>query len=274
MSKRIFLLLTLFAALVASARDKAENWLEVRSAHFVVLSDSSEKQARHVADQFERMRAVFQDRFPHASIDPGTPIVVLAIKDEKGFRALEPEAYLGKGKVDLAGLFLPALDKNYVLMRLDAPGEHPYAIVYHEYTHLLNRKASDWLPLWLNEGLAEFYQTTEISDKEVLVGEPSAENRLLLLRNHLLPLPTLFAVDSTSPYYHEENKGSIFYAESWALTHYLTIKDDHENTHRLTDYVKLVSENVDAVTAATRAFGDLKLLQTALEQYIRQGIFY
>jgi tetratricopeptide (TPR) repeat protein len=42
----------------------------------------------------------------------------------------------------------------------------------------------------------------------------------------------------------------------------------------LTDYVKLVSENVDAVTAATRAFGDLKLLQTALEKYIEQGSYY
>jgi tetratricopeptide (TPR) repeat protein len=274
MPKRILLLLTLFAALVTSALAKEENWLEVRSPHFIVLSDSSEKQARHVADQFERMRSVFQDQFPQASVDPGTPVVVLAIKDEKGFRALEPEAYLGKGKLDLAGLFLRAPDKNYVLMRLDAPGEHPYAVVYHEYTHLLNRKAAGWLPLWLNEGLAEFYETTEIRDKEVLVGEPSEEDRLLLLQNHLLPLSTLFAVDTNSPYYHEENKGSIFYAESWALTHYLTVRDDHENTHRLTDYVKLVSENVDAVTAGTRAFGDLKLLQTELEKYIQEGRYY
>ena len=63
MPKRLLLLLTLFAALLALARDKAENWLEVRSPHFIVLSNSSEKQARHVADQFERMRGVFHERF-------------------------------------------------------------------------------------------------------------------------------------------------------------------------------------------------------------------
>jgi hypothetical protein len=56
MSKPIFWLLMVFAALVAPAREKPENWLEVRSPHFIVLSDSNEKQARHVADQFERMR--------------------------------------------------------------------------------------------------------------------------------------------------------------------------------------------------------------------------
>jgi TonB family protein len=274
MSKRIFLLLTVFAALIASARDKTENWLEVRSPHFLVLSDSSEKQARHVADQFERMRFVFHTVFPHAHVDPGTPIVVLAVKDKKDFQALEPEAYLAKGQIELAGLFLRAPDKNYILLRLDAQGEHPYATVYHEYTHLLSSRAEEWMPLWLDEGLAEFYQNTEIRDKEVLLGEPSPENILLLRQQRLLPLATLFTVDQNSPYYHEQNKGSIFYAESWALTHYFMMKDNQEKTHRLTDYRELVSQKVDAVTAAARALGDLKQLQATLEKYVAQASFY
>lgn len=108
MPKKIFLLLIIFASAVTSARDKTENWLEVRSPHFVVLSDSSEKQARHVADQFERMRFVFHTVLLHGIADPGTPIVVLAVKDKKDFQALEPEAYLEKGQIELAGLFLRA----------------------------------------------------------------------------------------------------------------------------------------------------------------------
>ncbi len=122
--------------------------------------------------------------------------------------------------------------------------------------------------------MAEFYQNTEIRDKEVLLGEPSPENILLLRQERLLPLPTLLTVDQSSPYYHEENKGSIFYAESWALTHYLRIKDVQEKTEHLTDYAKLVSQNVDSVTAATRAFGDLKQLQAALEKYVGQARFF
>ncbi len=278
MWKRILLLATLGSAVLgsavlATARDKPENWVQVRSPHFLVVSNSNEKQARHVADQFERMRSVFHKLFPKLQIDPSAPIIVLAVKDEKDFRALEPTAYLAKGQVKLAGLFLTTLDKNYVLMRLDAEGDHPYAVVYHEYTHLLLSKA-DWMPLWMNEGLAEYYQNTDIREKDVSLGEPSTENVMLLRQNRMLPLATLFTVDHTSPYYHEENKGSIFYAESWALTHYLRIKDSQENTHRLTDYSTLLTQNVDAVTAATRAFGDLKQLQSALEDYVRQNAFH
>jgi Flp pilus assembly protein TadD len=270
MWKRILLLATLGSAVLAPARDKPETWVQVHSPHFLVVSNSNEKQARRVADQFERMRSVFHKLFPKLKIDPATPIIVLAVKDDKDFRALEPAAYLAKGQLKLAGLFLTTLDKNYVLMRLDAEGDHPYSVVYHEYTHLLLNKA-DWMPVWMNEGLAEFYQNTDIREKEVNLGQPSPENLALLRQNRLLPLATLFAVDHTSPYYHEENKGSIFYAESWALMHYLELKDFHEKTHYLTDYIDLLAKNVDAVTAASQAFGDLKQLQNALENYVRGG---
>jgi len=219
MGKKIALLLLVFSTSLVPARDKAETWIEVTSPHFVVATNSNEKQARRVADQFERMRSVFHVLFPQLHIDPGSPIIVLAIRDEKDFRALEPAAYLAKGQLKLGGLFLRAREKNYVLMRLDAEGDHPYAVVYHEYTHLILSKAADWLPLWLNEGLAEFYQNTEIHEKDVELGRPSPENIRLLREQRLLPLATLFAVDRNSPYYHEENKGSIFYAESWALVH-------------------------------------------------------
>jgi tetratricopeptide (TPR) repeat protein len=271
--KRLLLVTLLFASALAPARDKPENWVEVRSPHFVVATNSSEKQGRRIADQFERMRSVFQARFPKLRIDFLSPIVVLAIKDEKDFRALEPEAYLAKGQLKLGGLFLRVPDKNYILMRIDAEGEHPYSVVYHEYTHLLMGKSDEWLPLWLNEGLAEFYQNTEIHEKEVSLGEPSGENILLLRQNRLLPLATLFTVDVNSPYYHEENKGSIFYAESWALTHYMLIRDYQERSHRLTDYAELLNQKIDHVTAASRAFGDLQKLQVALENYVRQGSF-
>jgi Tfp pilus assembly protein PilF len=273
MCNRTALLLILLAALTSQARATNAGWVELRSDHFTVLTDSNEKQGRHILDQFERMRWVFHTLFPKANVDPVSPIIVLAVKDKKGFQALEPEAYLAKGQLQLAGLFLSAPDKNYVLLRLDAEGDHPFATIYHEYTHLQLTKGAEWMPLWLNEGLAEFYQNTEIFDKEVRVGEPSADDIMYLRQNQLLPLTTLLKVDATSPYYHEEQKGSVFYAESWALTHYLEITDFDTKTHRLSDYLDLVSRHEDPVAAAQKAFGDLNQLQKTLNAYVAQGSF-
>ena len=273
MWKRTLLLLTLCVPAGAPARDKVDNWVEVRSPHFVVATNSSERQARRIADQFERMRSIFHVIFPKLQLDPGAPIIVLAVKDEKDFRALEPEAYLAKGQLKLGGLFLHAPETNYVLMRLDAEGEHPYSVVYHEYTHLILGKAAEWLPLWLNEGLAEFYQNTDIGEHTASLGQVIPEHVYLLRQRRLLPLATLFRVDVNSPYYHQEDKGSIFYAESWALVHYLEVKDSGDNGHRLTKYGDLLASGSDPLTAAATAFGDLKQLESSLNDYIQQARF-
>jgi len=269
--KRFLLFGFVMAASSAFGRDAGQAWVQVRSPNFVVLTDSNEKQARHIAGQFERMRDVFHSGFPKSRLGSGAPIVVLALKDKKGFQSLEPQAYLAKGQIDLAGLFLRAPEKNYILLRLDAQGEHPYATVYHEYTHFLIGDAGDWLPLWVNEGLAEFFQNTDIHEKEADLGQPSADDILFLRQNRLLPLETLFAVDAKSPYYHEEQKASIFYSESWALIDFLEFSDQAAHTHRLGDYVDMVSKHVDPVVAGERAFGDLRQLKKVLDGYVSHG---
>lgn len=263
----------LLATLCGSAGASTEQWVEVRSPHFTVLTDSNEKQARHIADQFERMRWMFQTLFPKINVDPVSPIVVLAAKNERSFQSLEPAAYLAKGQMKIGGLFMRTPDKNYVLLRLDAAYEHPFAAIYHEYTHLQFSDSSSWMPLWLNEGTAEFVQNTEIRDKDVLIGEASVDDILYLRKNRLIPLDVLFKVDAKSPYYHEEQKGSVFYAESWALTHYLYITDRQKGTYRMGDYMALLVHHEDPVVAAEKAFGDLKQLQSALEDYIRRSSY-
>jgi tetratricopeptide (TPR) repeat protein len=255
-----------------SASEPNEHWLEIQSPHFVVLTDSNEKQARYLAVQFEQMRSVFRILMPNTGSDASSPIVVLALKDRKGFQSLLPSVYLAKGQLDLAGYFLRVPDKNYILLRLDAEGEHPFATVYHEYTHYMMRKAT-WLPLWLNEGLAEFYQNTDIHDKDVILGQASANDILYLRQNRLLPLTTLLQVDHSSPYYHEEQKGSVFYAQSWALTHLLEVTDSQKKTNHLRDYAQFLVNGEDSVTAAQHAFGDLNQLQRALQDYVQHAAF-
>ncbi len=271
MLPRLFCLGLVAAFLCRAAYAAPDQWIEVSSAHFTVITDAGEKQGRHIADQFERMRWVFQVLYPRANVDPAEPIVVIAAKNQKVFQTMEPAAYLAKGQMKLGGYYSHTEEKNYILLQLDAEYEHPYATVYHEYTHLQFMGASAWMPLWLNEGLAEFMQNTEIRDKDVLLGEPSADDILYLRQNRLIPLDVLFKVDASSPYYHEEQKGSVFYAESWALTHFLMVTDHDKHVNRMGDYMNLVSHNEDSLTAAEKAFGDLKQFQKALEGYIQQA---
>jgi tetratricopeptide (TPR) repeat protein len=265
------ILLTLILAPAWNARPMAAaegDWIEVESPHFVVVNDATESQARSVAMQFERVRAVFKKAFPRMRIYPDLPIIILAAKDRSSFEQLEPAAWLGQGQLNRVGMLLRSPDKNYILLRLDAPGQNPYRVIYHEYAHLILEDNFKSIPLWLNEGLAEFYGHSTLDGKTIRLGLPSEKNLKLLQTVRLLPLKTLFTINESSPYYNEANKGTIFYAQSWALTDFLMFQNLHSGRGPIDRYLALIAQGSDPVNAAAQAFGDLDQLQDDLEHFV------
>jgi len=69
---------------------------------------------------------------------------------------------------------------DYVVLRLDTEGNNPFHTLYHEYTHALLRLNFSNLPLWLNEGLAEFFGNTTLGDKEIKTGTSDPGHLYLL----------------------------------------------------------------------------------------------
>jgi tetratricopeptide (TPR) repeat protein len=229
-----------------------------------------------VALQFEMIRGVFQNTFPRARVDPAQPPIILAVKDEGSLKALLPAFWEQKGRVHPAGYFLGGQEKQYVALRTDtsvdpqsySPNYNPYQTLYHEYIHLLVNLNYRWLPPWLNEGLAEFYGNTKIAEEQIDLGRPIEAHVELLRRQRCMPLSGLFAVDRASPYYNEESKATIFYAESWALTHLLMLGDQRKYSQKLNTYIALLNNDAKPADAATQAFGDLKELEKRLDLYL------
>jgi len=266
MRAKVLAVCTLALLCIRAHAESTPSWLQVTTPHFTVVTDASERQARNVAAQFERMQAVFSTILRSTQTDSGAQIVVLALKNKRDFQAVEPADYLAKGKLDLTGLFIQSDERCYILIRLDAGGDRPYATIYHEYTHYITRHAH--LPLWLSEGIAEFYGNTDIESHETHFGQLDLVDLNLLRSQNLLPLATLFTVDRDSPYYHDQHQAKIFYAESWALTRMLYMNDLRYKTSLLADYLRALSSGQNSLTAAVAAFGDLKKLETALSTEI------
>jgi hypothetical protein len=197
----------LFLAAQSVCLANPQTWIEVRSPHFIVVSNANENEARRVADQFEMIRAVFREYFRSVSTND-QPVIIVAAKDEKTLKPLLPESWTKKGAAHRAGLYLNSPDKSYVGLRLDVSmnqsAYEPYETIYHEYVHYLMRRMTPQLPAWMVEGLAEFYGNTRIESKNVYVGAPSTSNVTILRQQTLLPLSTLFEVNASSPYYNEQ----------------------------------------------------------------------
>jgi tetratricopeptide (TPR) repeat protein len=256
-----------------TAGAKHETWFEARSPNFIVVCNAGEKQARKTAIRFEQIRAVFRRELELASKHESPVITILAVKDEDSMKTLLPE-YWVKGHAHPAGMFLENMNQYFAAIQLDAPGSNPYDTIYHEYFHSLTAPYYPNLPVWVSEGLAEFYGNTQIGDSEVGMGRPDPDLIAELKQGGLMPLDVLFKVDHNSPYYNEQNKISVFYAESWALTHYLMVGDKSAHRASLQAYVNAMTKGATEEQAATQAFGDLKKLQAALFLYIGNAAFY
>ena len=265
--------ITLLAGIAAWSKpapaDKLETWIEVQTPHFIVASNDGENTARRFADQFEQIRFLYSKALnPGLHLDPGYPILIFAVKNEKSLSQLIPEYWAEKGHTHPAGLFVPGQEKNYIALRIDVEGEYPYLPIYHEYVHLIVNLNYQHFPLWLNEGFADFLGCATLTAKGGKLGQPSSSELYVLQQSKLLPLDLLFKVDHQSPYYNEANKTNIFYSESWALVHYLMLDPARQKEQSLSKYISFVENGADPVEAANRAFGDLAQLQKALQSYI------
>lgn len=268
-----FLFIAWFAISRASGATK-EPWIEARSPHFTVISDAGEKQARRIADQVEQIREVFQAAFPKLRADMGKPVVIFALKSEESMKVLLPTYWAVKGHMHPAGLYIPGEGKHCVVVRANIQGDNPYEVVYHEYAHALENLNFQELPLWLSEGVAEFLGNSKIHEGFVEIGIPAAHHFEVLRENKLIPIEVLLQVDAKSPYYNEENRASMFYAESWTLAHYLMMDPEARQKQLLQNFLTAYQSSGNQLEAAQKSFGDLAKFGQAMERYSRQDRFY
>src|SRR5271155_6003980 len=90
-SSRFFLLAFVALLGLGVSTPAKDAWIEIRSPHFLVISNAGDHEARKVADQFEQFREVFQAAFPKLRVDLGKPLIIFALKNEDSVKELIPE---------------------------------------------------------------------------------------------------------------------------------------------------------------------------------------
>ncbi len=203
------------------AREPAR-WIELRSPHFTFVSSLEEHELRRVAVEFERVRAWLQQAHTNARFDSPEPVVVLAVSGEEGLRELLPQFWERTGRRPAAAYWRGPY-RHCIALRTDAPERERYRRVLHEYVHLLTHATVPDLPVWLDEGVSELWGTAIVRGDAIEVGRAPADNlRVLLSQPRWMPFEELLALDRV-PDPRDTKKLSLFYAQSWALVHYLML---------------------------------------------------
>jgi len=144
---------------------------------------------------------------------------------------------------------------------------------FHQFAHGV---VGGSLPTWVNEGLAAYFEDGAFDDKtgQMRLGEirpdrvkllkAAAEGKALASVEQIMKITGSEWMDNM-----DTPRGSLQYAQAWALCHFLVHGDDGQYQTLFDAYLHEVDKGLDGDTAFKRVFGeDLKPLQTKYDAYV------
>ncbi len=267
----LFPILFNFFSVSVAAKDE---WLRLRSKNFNLVGNASEKDIRKVATKLEQFRETFRLLFTQSNLNSSIPTNVVVFKSDNAYKPFKPKRADGKTDNFVAGYFQPGEDANYITISTEGEDAETYGTIFHEYVHFIinTNYGKSEVPPWFNEGLAEYYQTFAIEeDQKVKLGLPQSQHLYLLQQNSLIPLETLFKISNDALHENGNHSRSIFYAESWALIHYLV---QSGKTVGLGKFLALSLKDVPSEKAFQDAFQmSYAQMEKELKKYVAQNSY-
>ena len=259
----------LSSALVAAAAaqpSEPEAWLTVRSLHFTVHSDAGEERAVEIATGLERLRDAFARLSPGVSLSSPVPTRIVAFRDADSFADYKTVA--DRGNLKILGQFLAHRDGNYIALNADPSLVGALATIHHEYVHELVQHNFPGVPLWFNEGLAEYYSTFAVDGGTAFVGRPVRRHLRWFQSQSGFSLGEVLAATRESAAGHDAESAGQLYAVSWLLVHYL-LSGDAERLDAAAELLFLLARGDEPQAAIGKALGtDVRGLEETLREYL------
>ena len=269
---RLLLPVALLAfALLAPGQAKLEKreWLEVVTPNFVIKSRLNEKKTLALAQNLELFRQVVLVLMNGGQLASPVPTRIFVVNNASDFRELGMSR---SHAADTAGFFTPSMRDNYVVLR-DAGRADSRDIIQHEYVHFMMRNQTRVrYSKWFDEGMAEYLGTVQLRDGKVHIGRASEIALNSIAYNPWLPLSKVVDPERYEKWTDEDQ--AMFYAEAWALVHYLhtSRRKDGKLTADLGRYLELLEAGRSGRGAFEEGFGiGLKRLDRELRNYLGRG---
>lgn len=261
-------LLALSSAIANAEALEHRDWIEVRTANFKVRSVLSEEDTLELAHQLEMFRAAVgivtsEQRKPDA-----IPTAIYALGEEADFKQFGIEQVV-------SGIFKRGLRNNTFLIR-DANSLQQTTAILHDYVHFIVSNADNLLhPKWFNEGFAEHLSGIRVRHDVFEIGLVTKHRRKIIRDAAWIPLQDVLAA---TDYYDEWNEEQrlMFYAEAWALVHYLLNRLDRETPFAkdMQRYLDLLEAGKEDISAFEQAFGvKTGRLNSEVRRHLERGKF-
>src|SRR5262249_49886690 len=96
----------------------------------------------------------------------------------------------------------------------------------------------------------------------------------LLRERRFMPLTQLFSVNHSSAEYNERDTKTVFYAQTWALVHYLLLGNNGARQPQFRQFVNALAQGQPVEASFKQAFqADYATLERELQSYIGRNAY-
>lgn len=236
---------------------KSSQPIKVTSPNFILMGRMNAAFASSLMSDLEVFRAAVLDMFDGPESLEDEPITIYLITDRGVYDIIAP--FEGSSAFYTGTILGPMIVVNGAFHGADSQAlRHS---LFHEYMHHLNKRHLGYnIPVWFNEGLAEYYATFEHStDGQYLVGQRQQDYFYALEDTGWTPIVTLFnalhdypALDHARSRAALDRQQSFFYAQSWLITHYL--KNSPDGISKLRQFFERMDPQRDSEIAFEQVF--------------------
>ena len=168
--------------------------------------------------------------------------------------------YLAPGKT-ISGQFVAAPFANYIEVGLGGGIE---SRVMHEYTHcFLHTQYSGLVPLWFDEGTAQFIATATFNGEIATVGEMRRSEKYTPElggwwpkdTTDWMPTVTLLGLDGHSRIYRDTRRSYLVHEQAWVMVHRGFAADPAQFGQQMHELLRAQDELVAPEIAVPKIFG-------------------
>ncbi len=229
-----------------------------RTKHYKIISDLDSKTVSKYAKHMEAIHAHYTAFFKPKNL-PERRSEVLLFRTREGYQTYAELTTNDRAESTL-GYYHPHYHQLLIFQGLDP--EQTLRVMYHEAFHQYVHQLIPLIPIWLNEGMAEYFGASEVKKGKVVRTGLIQHGRLSSLRAGIKmgfkPLDfKKIMLMSQGEFYG--SSASLYYAQAWSMVHFFFSQPKLKQV--LVDYLEALRKRQSPKQAFEATFGKEDLVQ-------------
>ena len=222
-----------------------QRWIRASSPNFTVISSADETRTREITEILESVAGALRRVHPRfdARFTDTTVFIFNRRRDSQPYF----ELLLNAPRTTAPGAFVVQSDGTSAIVIDSGRPLSTDRTVKHELMHNILAASGSRLPLWLEEGIAEYFSTTVVRDNSVTIGRPITSHYRAIRARGVLPIEDFLAARHGSPI----TAHASFYPQSWLLVEWMM----RTNRRMFYAFVADVEQGMPAADSFRRHFG-------------------